>query len=372
MLKVIKYVLFYIILKCPVLKEEKFLFQIIELLNEAAIGNDKTKVENLYKVQEMILNKSPNLLDNFLEEIIGFQTDKSADVRKAVVAFIEEASKKEPDILHRIVGNLVMFLQDNSVQVQKRAVQATSHVYRAVLMWVSKSRSVTSSVERTWNLMNQAKALITQMVDNDNDGIRTHAVKFLEAVVLLQTYPEPESMRRNNDFSLEDVPMALKIARRRKLEEEAIMTLDLLIKFHGSAHISSVNLMACMGSLTLIAKMRPQYMPKVITAMEALHTNLPPTLSKSQVSSVRKHLKLQLLTLLKHPASADVHGNITTLLMDLGATQQETGMVPKCSIIKNSPKPDEVRKRQKRLEALAQSQPVAKRPRIEMTDLLEP
>ena len=36
-----------------------------------------------------------------------------------------------------------------------------------------------------------------------------------------------------------------------------------------------------------------------------LHANLPPTLAKSQVSSVRKHLKNQLLTLLKHPVAAE-------------------------------------------------------------------
>jgi len=52
-------------------------------------------------------------------------------------------------------------------------------------------------------------------------SIRTHSVKFLESIVLLQTYPEADSMRRDNDFSLEDVPLTLKIARRRKLEEEA-------------------------------------------------------------------------------------------------------------------------------------------------------
>lgn len=40
--------------------------------------------------------------------------------------------------------------------------------------------------------------------------------------------------------------------------------MDLLIKFHGSPHVSSVNLMTCMGSLALIAKMRPQFMPNVI------------------------------------------------------------------------------------------------------------
>lgn len=52
--------------------------------------------------------------------------------------------------------------------------------------------------------------------------IRTHSAKFLETLVLLQTYPEADSLRRENDFSLEDIPLGLKIARRRKLEEEAL------------------------------------------------------------------------------------------------------------------------------------------------------
>lgn len=59
------------------------------------------------------------------------------------------------------------------------------------------------------------------MIDSDNDGVRTHSIKFLELVVLLQTYPDKHSPRKENDFSLEDIPLTLKIARRRKLEEEA-------------------------------------------------------------------------------------------------------------------------------------------------------
>ena len=51
--------------------------------------------------------------------------------------------------------------------------------------------------------------------------------------------------------------------------------------------------------------------------------NLPPTLSKSQVSSVRKNLKMQMLTLLKLPDAVEFQYNITTLLTDLGATQSE-------------------------------------------------
>lgn len=51
--------------------------------------------------------------------------------------------------------------------------------------------------------------------------------------------------------------------------------------------------------------------------------NLPPTLANSQVSSVRKSLKLQMLSVLKHPAAADMISQIATLLTDLGATQSE-------------------------------------------------
>lgn len=65
--------------------------------------------------------------------------------------------------------------------------------------------------------------------------------------------------------------------------------------------------------------------------------NLPPTLAKSQVSSVRKNLKLHLLSVLKHPASVEFQSQITTLLMDLGTQQAE--------ITRNMPNLKELRKR---------------------------
>ena len=51
--------------------------------------------------------------------------------------------------------------------------------------------------------------------------------------------------------------------------------------------------------------------------------NLPPTLAKSQVSSVRKNMKMHMLSLLKHKGSVDYITQITTLLTDLGATNSE-------------------------------------------------
>lgn len=65
--------------------------------------------------------------------------------------------------------------------------------------------------------------------------------------------------------------------------------------------------------------------------------NLPPTLAKSQVSSVRKNLKLHLVAVLKHPCSLEFQGQISTLLLDLGMPQSE--------ITRTTPAPREQRKR---------------------------
>jgi len=183
---------------------------------------------------------------------------------------------------------------------------------------------VSESMEAAWGLMCNMKEIIVELLDSDNDGMRTMTVKFMEMVVLIQTHREPESVVKEGDFCLDDLPLGLKLARPRKLEEEARRIFDELVKYHGSAHISSANLMTCMGSLTNIAKLRPTFMAKVITALEMLQANLPPTLAKSQVSSVRKHLKNQLLTLLRHPTAAEhFFTNMTTLLTDLGAGRDE-------------------------------------------------
>ena len=91
-------------------------------------------------------------------------------------------------------------------------------------------------------------------------------------LVVAQTHAEESSGSgksgngANKDtFSLSNVPMTLKLFRRRKLEDEAQAVFDKLVKFHGSSHISSANLMICMSSLTSIAKARPKlFLAKVI------------------------------------------------------------------------------------------------------------
>lgn len=55
------------------------------------------------------------------------------------------------------------------------------------------------------------------MIDSDNEGIRTHSIKFLEEVVLLQTPGETTG----DDFSLDSLPSHLPFINRRALDEES-------------------------------------------------------------------------------------------------------------------------------------------------------
>lgn len=192
------------------------------------------------------------------------------------------------------------------------------------MQWIAKTK-ITDLVESTWEVWCQIKPFIYNLLDTtENEGIRTQCIKFMEKVVVIQTRKDDWSS--GEDFNLDSLS-TIKLVKIDQLEEEAKQAFEQLIILHGTPHISSVNLMATMQTLVFIARQRSYlFMSKVIQALEALHANLPPTLAKSQVSSVRKQLKLQLILLLKHPTAATTSQfqlQIIQLLNDLGAGQSE-------------------------------------------------
>ncbi|XP_058822982.1 symplekin isoform X2 [Topomyia yanbarensis] len=304
--------------------------KIVDLLNDSLTANAAGKSEIIAKVQELIIHSDAELLLEFLDNILAFAHDPNQDVRKSVAGFIEEVCKSNINFLPNVVNTLFALLRDSAPSVSKRVIQGCGTIYKQALIWICSLTDITEEVEQAWNTLCLIKASILDMIDNDNDGIRTNAIKFLEGVVILQTYPDEDTMKRENDFSLENIPLTLKIARRRKLEDEAVNIFELLLQFHAASHISSMNLQACTGTLCLIARMRPSMMNQVVEALKNLHSNLPPTLSNFQVSSVRKNLKLRFLDLLKHPACFEHQTSIAQILQDLGASNSEIGRaIPK-------------------------------------------
>ncbi|KAK7480355.1 hypothetical protein BaRGS_00028402 [Batillaria attramentaria] len=283
--------------------------RVVELLNQASLlGNDTDKISNLRQVQELIIHKDPDLLDNFLDEMIAFQNDRSVDVKKCIIGFMEEACKKDAECLIRVIPCIAHLMQDENVNVQKKVILCFAGLYRCALQWVSKAKTVSPEMSTIWDQVNHIKSTLAELIDSDNDGIRTHVVKFLEGLTLTlskKTAASEVPKKQEKEISLDQVVENGRLIRLKKLEEEGQQHFLTLVQFQGSPHISSINLMTVMGALTNIAKQRPGFFDQVVQSFEALHVNLPPTLAKSQVSSVRKNLKMQMLALLRHSMSAD-------------------------------------------------------------------
>ncbi|KAI9580269.1 hypothetical protein GQX74_000262 [Glossina fuscipes] len=73
-------------------------------------------------------------------------------------------------------------------------------------------------------------ALRERRIYNDDDGMRTNAIKFLERIVGLQSYPDKDAQKKDNDFCLQKVSENIRILKLKK------------------PLICSVNLIACAGS----------------------------------------------------------------------------------------------------------------------------
>lgn len=66
-------------------------------------------------------------------------------------------SKQDEKLIPKVVVNLHLLLCDESVQVQKRVIQASSSVYKNMIIWLSKAQVITDDIEQAWDVLNHIK-----------------------------------------------------------------------------------------------------------------------------------------------------------------------------------------------------------------------
>jgi symplekin len=67
------------------------------------------------------------------KEILQFQLDRSIEVKKIVITFIEEACKRDMEAIFNVVDNFRYLLFDENVNVQKRAYLSMINIYKNTL-----------------------------------------------------------------------------------------------------------------------------------------------------------------------------------------------------------------------------------------------
>uniref|UniRef100_A0A1I7THD4 DUF3453 domain-containing protein n=1 Tax=Caenorhabditis tropicalis TaxID=1561998 RepID=A0A1I7THD4_9PELO len=304
-------------------------------------------------------NVSNNTLDNFLTEMLEFAELNDCQIICLIIDFLLKASAKDFTICNKTVERYSFFLIPNNQidryqSVIKRVVVASTNLYPIVLEYAIQDKN--DKAEQCWEAFNLLKSRICMLVDNDHEGVRTVTVKFLEALILCQS-PKPkelaadpkstwsiEANTRFHKISLTDVPRSHRFLSYHKAQLEAEENFSALLKQTSLTGITSQNLIAVIESLCLITRCRPQWenaLPRVFDVIKALHSNVPPMLSKGQVKFLRKSFKYNLLRFLKLPASVPLQQKITTMLTDyLGASPREVNQsIPQELIQRAAPRP---------------------------------
>ena len=163
-----------------------------------------------------------------------------------------------------------------------------------------RSKTVTERQEACWDLVTQMKGDVLALLDSENDGVRTHAIKFTESLIITLSPRTSDSdipKRQESDISLDKVPndhsyirygtdvrnplsgwgrvcsgiKPLLFESTDALCEEGKTALERLLKFMVHPAISSINLTTALGSLATVARQRPMFMSEVVQAYETLH-----------------------------------------------------------------------------------------------------
>ena len=78
-----------------------------------------------------------------------------------------------------------------------------------VVQWMVKSKVISELQEACWEMGAAMASDIILLLDSDNDGVRTHAIKFVEGLIITLSPRMADSdvpKRHENDISLERIP----------------------------------------------------------------------------------------------------------------------------------------------------------------------
>ncbi|XP_055354326.1 symplekin-like [Paramacrobiotus metropolitanus] len=297
-------------------QENEAVYQRVVGLMHAAqeTGNDlDARLTHLLSAKEVILSKSPELIDNFWAEMVATRHTRKLKAVAFCLDWIRDACKKEPLLIkeRNIFSKelLLRLMEDPAVVVQKRSLICATQIYRNAMRWICSGDVTEGNAEPVWQELRGVKEHLVQAISGaehaeNHVGYRLLSYKFLQTLIECQSPrdaavpPDPE----DNVSSL-DIPDKWSGSKlsRRSVEAEASAMLDVLEGFVTRQTLTTeyVDCISVCGCLLGLARRRPQYLPRVMTAVEFLLTNIPAGYTKLHVEGLRKYLKTGLICVLR-------------------------------------------------------------------------
>ena len=247
-------------------------------------------------------------------------TDKSAEVRKVVVGFIEEACKKNPSLFSRATDTLSFLMADKAVPVVMVSIRANINLYRPMFLQLARNPNSIKGAAEVWESVEAMRGRITELIRAEKANVQNIAMSYLECIVVVHSIPTGNSTVKKGQFAgLNAVPLRHPILDLDSLRASGRACYDTLAKEMLAPEASGSGVGVIVGLLTSIACQRPdQYMRETIGLLITLQKDPPAHIKENRAwtSNVRK-LKQQLVILFKHISSAPFHEQLVPVLEDL-------------------------------------------------------
>ncbi|RHZ62428.1 hypothetical protein Glove_340g38 [Diversispora epigaea] len=284
--------------------------RIIVLLDRATDSqkDQQLRVEALISLQQLIENEKQLLEFGLLEKISVLIKDPISEIREWTIDFFEwvlcrgsvynRLQKKE--CLGKVLPIIEYIINfEELTAIIKKVILLSAGIYSLLFERICENQNDANSL---WNIATFIKIHIIRFFDSDDtkQGIKIGAIKFLQVVSTVQSRHVPDSLvRPEEDISLSLCPQSHPILNAFALEKEAISIINGLYSLLNKE--SSNVITAIINALGPVFRSRPQYIYPLVNIVLKWKKNPPTHLSELQLRSVKKAIKIQLMTILRIP-----------------------------------------------------------------------
>lgn len=297
-----------------------------------------SKIKLLRKFKETILFKDSSLLPVFSNQIIELKADVDSPVRRFIAEMIGEIGLKDVYLLPELVPTLISLLKDEVPVVTRQAIATGTILFRFVLVKVVlqglNSSEIDHPLRKSWKWMLEFRNEVFPMAfQPGNDGIRLHAIKFIEAFVLLYT-PDPDlpSDMPNDADCISELELNISwlkgghpLLNVGELSTEASQSLRLMLdqlKLPQAKSLSNSLNIVLVKSLSAIAKRRPSFYGRILSVL----LSLSPTSSVIRgVKDAHHALKNAFMTCLESTHSSATPWRVRLLDALKSVNSEDTG-----------------------------------------------
>ncbi|ERN05241.1 symplekin isoform X1 [Amborella trichopoda] len=305
----------------------------LSLFNSAKFSIEiPSKLEPLRQLQEIVVYRDPTLLVEFVPHLMELQSEHFSPIRKFLAEMIGEIGLKHRQFLPEMVPVLISFLKDDTPAVAKQAITTGTNLFRSTLEDVALQALPDSLRESSWTCMlNFKEAVYPVAFQSGSEGVRSLAVRFVEATILLFT-PDPNASSRpvppegggkSEGFSISWIQGGLPLLAAADLALEASKNLGMLLDLLRSPSVRGLPysvIFVLINSLSTIARKRPAFFGRILPVLLVLDPSTV-VIKGALVSNVRHALKNAFLACLKctHPGAAPWRDRLVNALKSLNA-----------------------------------------------------